>query len=168
MWKVLIWSFNGVATAMFDKWLSLFAWFLYLFKLDSSTIEAFQKLREEACVLEYILIISRNFALKEKIPKAIKTLCENFSLKNQTLETFANFWRLKKKPKCFFCNSELIYSRRFIQKSNNQWTLHSLKTWHRLSALEHTIWTNKNWDRKMKYLVLINQIVMLCYVADNT
>ena len=52
MWKVLIWCSYGVATPMFDKGLSLFC--LIFIKLDSSTIEAFQKLRELTFVMEHI------------------------------------------------------------------------------------------------------------------
>ena len=96
MWKVLIWCSNGVATAMFDKGLSLFAWFLYLFKLDSSTIEAFKKLRELTFVLENILIniISRQFDLKEKISGPINHYIKHF-MKNQSIVIcFFSKWAL--------------------------------------------------------------------------
>ena len=124
-WKVLIWCWNGVATAMFDKGLSLFAWFLYLFKLDSSTIEAFKKLRELTFVLEYILIISRQFDFREKILKA-KNIIQNILWKiialwffffkmSRSIERWqtSGDWR---KSKDFFAYSELTHSRRFKQE----------------------------------------------------
>ena len=132
MWKVLTLCSNGVATAMFDKWLSLFAWFLSLFKLDSSTIEAFQKLRELTFALEYILIISRQFDFKGKNLRANQSLHKTyyeifvicFFLKNEPDHwAMANFWILKKILRFFSPILNTHIQQGVSNKSNNQWTL---------------------------------------------